>query len=340
MANNTINQLPLALTIDPIADLLPIFTSSTTATQAISRNTYLGITGSPIGTTDVQSLSNKTLVNTNTITVKDSLMTLQNTADLTKQARFSLASITTGNIRTYTLPDISDTIVTLGATQTLTAKTLTSPTITSPTITSPLINSILDVNGNSWIAQTATASAVNQVTVANATTGNSPTISATGADNNINLTLTPKGTGTLVATTAAVVGLGGAWQSYTPTFTGLPVGSSTVVAKYIQVGKVVHYRLVVTLAGGNVPTGSVSFTLPVTSVVYPGTATLPVIGNTQYFIGNGFIGYVVWSNTTTGNFVVFNAASTYLNAVSLSATIPATFVNGSELHAEGYYEAA
>lgn len=54
---------------------------------------------------------------------------------------------------------------------------------------------LTDANGNEWIKQTATSSAVNEITVANAATGNGPVISATGGDTNIDLVLTPKGTG-------------------------------------------------------------------------------------------------------------------------------------------------
>jgi hypothetical protein len=57
-----------------------------------------------------------------------------------------------------------------------------------------------DDNGNEWIAQTSTASAVNEVTVANAATGNNPIISATGGDTNVGLTLTPKGSGAIKMT--------------------------------------------------------------------------------------------------------------------------------------------
>lgn len=54
---------------------------------------------------------------------------------------------------------------------------------------------LTDANGNAWIKQTATTSAVNQITVANAATGSAPKISATGTDTNIDINLTPKGTG-------------------------------------------------------------------------------------------------------------------------------------------------
>jgi hypothetical protein len=86
-------------------------------------------------------------------------------------------------------PDI-DTLpagdVTTGGTQTLTNKTLTSPKIGT---------SILDTNGLELFKLTATGSAVNELTYANAATGNAPAFTASGDDSNININLVPKGTG-------------------------------------------------------------------------------------------------------------------------------------------------
>jgi len=76
--------------------------------------------------------------------------------------------------------------VTLTGTQTLTNKTLTTPKIGT---------SILDTNGLQLFLLTATSSAVNEFTVANAATGAGPTLSATGDDTNIPINITPKGTG-------------------------------------------------------------------------------------------------------------------------------------------------
>jgi hypothetical protein len=52
---------------------------------------------------------------------------------------------------------------------------------------------IIDENANEQIKFSTTASASNEITIANAATGNSPVISATGSDTNVGLTLTPKG---------------------------------------------------------------------------------------------------------------------------------------------------
>ena len=74
---------------------------------------------------------------------------------------------------------------------------------------SPTLSAVLDTNGNDiiidnggaidddsnneYIKFSKTASAVNEITLANAATGNSPIISATGGDTNVGITLTPKG---------------------------------------------------------------------------------------------------------------------------------------------------
>jgi hypothetical protein len=84
--------------------------------------------------------------------------------------------------------------VTLTGTQTLTNKTLTAPKIGT---------SILDTNGNELFLLTATASAVNELTYANAATGNGPTFTASG-ETNVDINLNPKGTGVLKSASSAV----------------------------------------------------------------------------------------------------------------------------------------
>jgi|TARA_R110000787_G_scaffold208632_2_gene318556 hypothetical protein len=88
----------------------------------------------------------------------------------------------------YTL-GFGDGDVTLTGTQTLTNKTLTAPKIGT---------SILDTNGNELALLTATGSAINEFTIANAATGAGPTISSTGDDTNIDINITPKGSGDVV----------------------------------------------------------------------------------------------------------------------------------------------
>ena len=75
--------------------------------------------------------------------------------------------------------------VTETGTQTLTNKTLTSPKIGT---------SILDTNGNELALLTATGSAVNEFTIANAASGGAPRLSTSG-ESNVDLDLLAKGTG-------------------------------------------------------------------------------------------------------------------------------------------------
>ena len=90
-----------------------------------------------------------------------------------------------------TNPDIIDATssfgdVTLTGTRTLTNKTLTAPKIGT---------SILDTNGLQLFLLTATSSAANEFTVANAAAGAGPTLSATGDDTNVDINIDPKGSG-------------------------------------------------------------------------------------------------------------------------------------------------
>lgn len=54
---------------------------------------------------------------------------------------------------------------------------------------------IEDANANELLKTSTTASAVNELTIANAATGNAPSLAATGGDTNIDLALLGKGTG-------------------------------------------------------------------------------------------------------------------------------------------------
>jgi len=80
--------------------------------------------------------------------------------------------------------------VTLAGTQTLTNKTLTSPKIGT---------SILDTNGLQLALLTATGSAVNEITLANAASGSNPTLTASGDDSNIGISFATKGSGVIKA---------------------------------------------------------------------------------------------------------------------------------------------
>lgn len=135
MANKVIGDYTAASTIDGSTHYLLIQPgSASTAYNKINRNVFLGVSGQPVDTSTSQTVGGKTFSNTNSMSIKDGSFTLQNTGDITKQAQFSLASITTGTLATYILPGASDTLAGLNATQTLLGKTLTGPVINGGSI--------------------------------------------------------------------------------------------------------------------------------------------------------------------------------------------------------------
>ena len=86
------------------------------------------------------------------------------------------------------MPTATTTLVGTDTTDTLSNKTLTEPKIADGGF-------IADANGNELIKMQTTSSAVNELEVTNAATGNAVVVGASGGDTNIDIDITPKGTG-------------------------------------------------------------------------------------------------------------------------------------------------
>lgn len=97
-----------------------------------------------VSRTSTDTLTNKTLDNTNTVTLKDTLFTIQDDGDTTKQARFQASGITTGTTRTFTFPDADTTITGTDTTQTLSNKTVG---LANGTVGAPSLNFTADADG-------------------------------------------------------------------------------------------------------------------------------------------------------------------------------------------------
>lgn len=327
--DTTITALPTANSIDATQDWLAIDTTSLATTQKINRNTLLGITGSPVGTTDTQSITNKTIGNTNTLTVKDTLFTLQDDGDTTKQAKFQLSGITTATTRTYTLPNASSTLADISTAQTFTNKTLTSPAITGGTID----NSTVTVDSIAGHTATTTGT-VYGVAITAGVIGSSALL------NSVNTAAIQDGSVTNVKLSTTAGQIGGAFTSWTPTFVNLS-GGTLNYAVYIQVGKLVHFKWKYTLGGagmGTLPT----FTVPVTmsSRTASTTDTYQVHVNMNDASGNVYPGGAAWADSNTFTMYALNAASTWLTYGSITATVPFTWTSTDYIMAQGWYEAA
>jgi hypothetical protein len=125
-----------------------------------------------------------------------------------------------------TNPDIVtvNTGITASSTDTLTNKTLTAPKFADGGF-------IADANGNESLVFGTTSSAVNDVKITNAATGNDPLIAANGRDTNIDLAISPKGSGEIVIGTGSATGAittSGAYDLVLDTNSGTNSGSITI----------------------------------------------------------------------------------------------------------------
>lgn len=156
-------------------------------TGATSNGTTVTLT-SPSLVTPSLGVATATSINKITITqpATGAILTLADGSTLVTSGANSITLTSTGATN-VTLPT-TGTLATLAGTETLSGKTLTAPKFANGGF-------IADANGNELIIFTTTASAVNEVTLANGGTGVNPTFTASG-ETNVGLDFQAKGTGT------------------------------------------------------------------------------------------------------------------------------------------------
>jgi hypothetical protein len=190
----------------------------------------------------------------------------------------------------------------------------TSPSLTTPRITS----SIDDTNGNELLKVTATGSAVNEFTVANAATGSGPTLSATGSDTNISINITPKGTGKVTVSNDALiadvtVGRGAAAVSSNTAIGNLALSGNTAGGNNSAVGQnALRFN---TSGSNNTAVGSVSLFETNTGVSNSAVGYNSLGANTSGN-SNTAIGVSSGGNISTGSRNTIIGASTNASANS------------------------
>lgn len=182
-----------------------------------------------VGTAVTQTLSNKTLDNSNSVTVQDANFTIQDNGDNTKQVQFQASGITTGTTRTLTIPDANTTIVGTDASQTLTNKTISgaSNTISNINLATQVTGTLPIANGG-----TGQTSATNAFDALAPTTTKGDLIVHNGSDN----IREPVGTNGFVLTADSAQASGIKWASASSAGVATPSVTGTVTS-YIPVIK-------------------------------------------------------------------------------------------------------
>lgn len=244
--------------------------------------TFPDSTGDVIITSAIQTLSNKTLVHAN-LRHADFF---DSAAGATGSYSIDLDPTHVSNV-SLRFPVIStnDYFLSRTSTDTLTNKSLSSPILITPR----LITGINDTNGAELLRVTATASAVNDITLTNAATGNKPSLTATGDDTNITMRLAAKGTGSVeiakVAYSSSTITTAGAAST---SATYIICNSGSALAVSLANGTVVGESKIFTNRGAGTATITPTSFAHGTSFALTQFEGCQLIwdGNSWYLIGN------------------------------------------------------
>ena len=184
-----------------------------------------------------------------------------------------------------------------------------------------LSTGINDVNGNELLRVSATAAAVNEITLANAAAGGAPSLAATGGDTNISLNLAGKGTGVVQAGGVPVVTTTGAQTLTNKTLTAPIIGAIS------NTGTLTLPTSTDTLVGR-----ATTDTLTNKTLTAPNTSGLrraaPVTKTADFTLGDAE-DYIINNKAGSACVVTLPAASSYTGRVVVMKTIQAQAINSA-----------
>lgn len=137
--------------------------------------------------------------------------------------------------------------------------------------------------------------------------------------------------------------LGGAWQSWSPSYTGISVGNGTVTARYHRTGKKIV--AVYTLLFGSttsVTAGFPTFSLPVPAATTVANHQVGYFWSDYHRPGfNHHYGQGTIASGSTGIFgAITNVAGTYASESGISGSVPWTWQSNDRIYFFIEYEAA
>lgn len=323
-----------------------------------------GVSGSVVGTSDSQTLTNKTLTapsiatitNSGTLTLptgSDTLVGRATTDTLTNKTLTSPAvntptlvlstTTSTTSARLAATPasgqlNLGDGTTALTITADTKAATLTNKTLTSPTINGATLSGTLA--GGTFTGSTLTAPTI--ATISNSGTITLPTGTRTLVARDTTDTLTNKsidGDANTLTNVAAATTKAEAWATGTPAIsgTGWVLSNGTLASRFIQRGKTVEFSIKYTV-GSTDTIGSGALTI--TSSTFPTGLDTSVHANSFSKTGGATYGGA-GRMTTAGAFSPRFTPSTAGGADQTgTSTSPTTWATGDILRCNGTYEVA
>lgn len=134
---------------------------------------------------------------------------------------------------------------------------------------------------------------------------------------------------------------GGLWQSYTPTFAGVTVGSGTIAGQWTRIGDTIHFIASFTFGSGSTVTGPVTVSLPI--AIDAIAINNHSLFNAEIFDSAPTPAYYpatcFYASTTTVGIRATNSAGTYTLGTAITSTIPITYATGDTITVSGTYPA-
>lgn len=152
--------------------------------------------------------------------------------------------------------------------------------------------------------------------------------------NSVTLTNKVLSTGTKVG--AATTDISGAWTAYTPTLTNFTLGNGTMSARYVQIGKTVHFSITITFGSTSTFGTGWAVTTPV---------PMQAAGEWRFGVGmKDASAAAQWQGACYGvsgsNISVATLGANGAITVGLTSTNPFTWTTSDVLTVHGTYEAA
>jgi hypothetical protein len=226
-------------------------------------------------------------------------------------------------------------VVTTSSTDTLSNKTLTAPKFAD-------LGFIADANGNELIILDTVASAVNEVTLANAATTGTPTLTASGGDTDISLDLVAKGTGKVKAGGVDLVTISSTDTLTNKTLTSPTVNTATIaggtLANSVIKGIEEDINVVASAA-----TGTIDFDVDTASIWYYTTdASADFTLNFRFSSGVSLNTALAVGDSITLVFLNTNGATPYypdvieIDGSAVTPKVPAAISGGNASAIDAY----